>query len=160
MAFAEGKDYLWHLKTNKGLITLRLFQDKAPMHVSSAMFLTLLGFYDGLTFHRVIPGFMAQGGCPDGSGSGRVGYMLSGEFDDGASHDSAGTLSAANAGPDTDNSQFFITFAATAHLDGKHTVYGKVVKGENVLKAIEKLGSTGGNTKEKIVIEEATITVK
>lgn len=160
VAFAEGKTYLWHLETNKGLITLRLFDDKAPMHVSNAMYLTLLGFYDGLTFHRVIRGFMAQGGCPDGSGSGRIGYALSGEFDAGAGHDAAGKLSAANAGPDTDNSQFFITFAATAHLDGKHTVYGEVIRGESVLKAIEKVGSTSGATKEKIVIEKATITVK
>ena len=158
--FAKGKDYLWHLQTNQGDLTLRLFPDVAPMHVGNAMYLTLLGFYDGLTFHRVIPGFMAQGGCPDGTGSGRIGYAFGGEFSAAVKHDKAGRLSAANAGPDTDSSQFFITFGTPTDLDGKHTIFGELVRGERTLKRIEKLGSTEGAPSTKIVIEKATVTVE
>ncbi len=158
--FAKGKTYLWTLKTNKGSMTLKLFADSAPMHVGNLMYLTMLGFYDGLTFHRVIPGFMAQGGCPDGSGSGRIGYGFDGEFDGGASHDKGGKLSAANAGPGTDGSQFFITFVETKRLDGKHTVYGEVISGEGVLKKLEKEGTPEGSTQSPLTIEKATLTVK
>ncbi len=159
VAFAKGKTYLWELETNQGAMTLRLFPDAAPMHVANAMYLSLLGFYDGLTFHRVIPGFMAQGGCPDGTGSGRIGYLLEGEFG-GPGHDKAGMLSTANAGPGTDNSQFFITFRATKDLDGKHTVFGELIKGEATLEKIEKLGTKDGPTTKPVVIEKATVVVK
>lgn len=158
--FVDGKTYLWHLETNQGLITLRFFPDDAPMHVSNAIYLTLLGFYDGIIFQRVIPGFMAQGGCPDGSGGGQIGYRMDGEFEGDATHTSLGILSAANSGPGTDSSHFFITFRATPDLDGKHTVYGVMTKGEAALKKMEKLGSASGKTSGRIVIEKATVTVE
>ena len=158
--FAKGRRNHWVLETNQGTIKLKLYPDIAPMHVSSVIYLTELGYFDGLVFHRVIPGFMAQGGCPNGSGSGDPGYLISGEFDDDTKHDRAGLLSAANRGPDTDGSQFFITFGPASHLDGKHTVYGEVVEGMDALKKIEKLGSAGGGTSARIVIEKATITAE
>ena len=130
------------------------------MHVSNAIYLTLLGFYDGLNFHRVIPGFMAQGGCPDGTGSGRPGYEFDGEFDDDVKHDEGGMLSTANSGPGTDSSQFFITFKAAKHLDGKHTIFGKLVKGEAALKKIEKLGTQDGPPTAKILIDKATFAIE
>ncbi len=160
VAFSKDRKYFWNFETSEGPLRLRFYPDVAPMHVSSQIYLTELGFFDGLTFHRVIPGFMAQGGCPSGSGSGHPGYKYDGEFDDGAKHDRAGILSAAHSGPGTDGSQFFITFGPASHLDGKHTVYGELVAGEKTLKMIEKLGSSGGPTKKTITIEKATISVE
>ena len=160
VGFAPKRKYLWSLETSEGTIEIRFFPDVAPMHVSSMIYLTELGFFDGLTFHRVIPGFMAQGGCPAGTGSGDPGYKFAGEFDDAVTHDKAGILSMANAGPGTDGSQFFITFKATKHLDGKHTVFGEVVDGMRTLEKMEKLGSSSGSTSKRIVIEKATIRVE
>jgi peptidylprolyl isomerase len=158
--FTEGKDYFWELQTSQGLLTIKLLTDSAPMHVSSTVYLTQLGFYDDLTFHRVIPGFMAQGGDPIGSGGGNPGYKYDGEFDGSTSHDDIGILSMANAGPGTDGSQFFITFKPTPFLDGKHTIFGKVVSDlENSLTKIEALGSRSGRTKEEIKIIKATIRI-
>jgi cyclophilin family peptidyl-prolyl cis-trans isomerase len=128
--------------------------------VSSAIYLTRLGFYDGTIFHRVIPRFMAQGGDPTGTGRGGPGYKYDGEFDSSVKHDKPGVLSTANSGPGTDGSQFFITFVATPHLDGKHTIYGTVVEGMDTVKALEKAGGRGGKTKEKLMIESATISVQ
>ncbi|TYK65142.1 peptidylprolyl isomerase [Colwellia echini] len=160
LTFTEGKDYFWELKTNQGNITIKLLTDTAPMHVSSTIYLTKLGFYNDLTFHRVIPGFMAQGGDPTGTGSGNPGYKYNGEFDDKATHDTAGTLSMANAGAGTDGSQFFLTFTPTPFLDGKHTVFGKIISGsEQSLTNIENLGSRSGKTKEPIIINNASIRV-
>ena len=159
-AFTKTKSYFWILDTNRGRMKLRLFPDVAPMHVTSTIYLTELGYYDGLIFHRVIPGFMAQGGCPDGSGSGGPGYSYDGEFARTAKHDRAGILSMAHSGPGTDGSQFFITLGPTPHLDMKHTVFGAVVEGMETLREIEKLGSSGGATKERIVIEKAAIEVE
>jgi cyclophilin family peptidyl-prolyl cis-trans isomerase len=133
--------------------------DVAPVHVSSTIFLTRLGFYDGLAFHRVITGFMAQGGCPLGTGTGGPGYQYAGEFDKKAKHDRPGLLSMANAGPGTDGSQFFLTFVPTPWLDGKHTVFGEVTEGIDALKALEKRGSESGKTREPLSIQKATITV-
>lgn len=158
--FTENKNYFWHLETTQGDITLKLFTDSAPMHVSSTIYLTNLGFYDDLTFHRVIPGFMAQGGDPKGSGRGNPGYSYQGEFTGDTSHDKAGILSMANAGPGTDGSQFFITFKPTQFLDGKHTVFGEVVEGSDTLAKMESLGSRRGKTKDKISIIKASILVK
>ena len=118
------------------------------------------GFYDGVVFHRVIPGFMAQGGDPTGTGTGGPGYQYAGEFAGGAKHDKAGMLSMANAGPNTDGSQFFLTFVETSYLDGKHTVFGETVKGTDTLKALEAAGSASGKTKEKLEITKATIRVE
>lgn len=158
--FTQGKDYFWELTTNQGHITIKLFTDSAPMHVSSTIYLTKLGFYDDLTFHRVIPGFMAQGGDPIGNGRGNPGYKYDGEFDGDIGHGEAGTLSMANSGPGTDGSQFFITFKPTAFLDGKHTVFGKIVTdAEGSLAKIEALGSRRGKTKEVVKIIKATIRV-
>ncbi len=156
--FPEGATYFWNLKTNKGDITVSLMPNVAPMHVTSTIYLTLLGFYDGLIFHRVIPGFMAQGGCPLGRGTGGPGYQYQGEFDRSVRHDRPGLLSMANAGPGTDGSQFFLTFVPTPHLDGRHTIFGEVTAGLETLKALEALGSRSGATSERLVIEKATIT--
>ena len=104
LTFTQGKDYFWELQTNQGNLTIKLFADAAPMHVSSTIYLTKLGFYDGLTFHRVIPGFMAQGGDPLGNGQGNPGYKYDGEFDGEAGHNEPGMLSMANAGFSTDGS--------------------------------------------------------
>lgn len=160
VSFTAGKTYLWVLDTNKGPIEVRLLADTAPMHVTSTIYLTNLGFYDGLIFHRVIPGFMAQGGDPNGTGTGGPGYEYDGEFKGGAKHDKPGMLSMANAGPGTDGSQFFLTFVPTNYLDGKHTVFGETVKGAETLKALESAGSQSGRTKEKLEITKATIRVE
>ena len=160
LTFTKGKDYFWELETNQGPLTIKLFTDSAPMHVSSTIYLTQLGFYDDTIFHRVIPGFMAQGGDPTGTGRGYPGYKYEGEFDGTTSHNEAGILSMANAGPGTDGSQFFITFKPTPFLDGKHTIFGKVVNGlETTLAKIEELGSRSGRTSDKVSIIKATIRV-
>lgn len=160
MNFDEKKDYFWILETNKGLIKLKLMPDVAPMHVTSTIFLTKKGFYDGLTFHRVIPGFMAQGGCPLGTGTGGPGYQYEGEFNDTVKHDKPYLLSMANAGPGTDGSQFFITFVPTPGLDGKHTIFGSVEEGQDVVKKLEEAGSSSGKTKEPLIINRARIEEK
>ncbi len=125
---------------------IRYFTDTAPMHVSSGIYLSRLGFYDGLNFHRIIPGFMAQGGCPTGSGRGNPGYFMAGEFKGNRKHDKAGILSTANTGrPNSEGSQFFLTFGPTRSLDGKYTIWGEVVEGQATLKALAKLGSSANN---------------
>ena len=113
-----------------------LFADKAPKTVNNFVFLARDGFYDGVTFHRVIPGFMAQGGDPTGTGRGGPGYRFEDEFHPDLRHDRPGILSMANAGPNTNGSQFFITFVPTPHLDGAHAVFGAVVEGMDVVNAI------------------------
>jgi len=158
--FDPGKTYVWVLDTTKGPIEIKLRPDVAPMHVTSTIYLTRLGFYDGVLFHRVIPGFMAQGGDPLGTGTGGPGYSYAGEFSPNAQHDKPGILSMANAGPNTDGSQFFITFVPTAYLNGKHTVFGEVTKGMDSLKGLEAAGSESGRTKEKLEIKKATIRVQ
>ena len=161
LGFTPGRKYFWLLETSEGPLRLRLRPDVAPMHVSSTIYLTELGYYDGLVFHRVIPGFMAQGGCPLGNGTGSPGYKFAGEFDRSARHDRPGVLSMANAGPGTDGSQFFITFRPTPELDDKHTVFGALVEGQGTLKKLEALGSPGAGTpKKRLVIEKATIEVE
>ena len=137
--------------TTLGEITCELFRDQAPVTVQNFVGLaegtkefvdpqtrqrSKRPFYDGLTFHRVIPKFMIQGGCPLGSGTGGPGYVIKDEFVAGLKHSSPGMLSMANAGPDTGGSQFFITLAPTPWLDGKHTIFGKVVKGMDVVQSI------------------------
>jgi peptidyl-prolyl cis-trans isomerase B (cyclophilin B) len=159
-AFADAHDYFWRLQTSKGEIVIRLMPDVAPMHVTSTIYLTELGFYDGLTFHRIIPGFMAQGGCPQGTGRGGPGYQYAGEFKPDVKHDRPGLLSMANAGPNTDGSQFFLTFVPTPHLDGRHTIFGEVVEGMATLQALEAVGSRAGAPSERVVIERAVIEVE
>ena len=158
LEFTKGRSYFWVLETSEGPMRIRFLPDVAPMHVSSTIYLTELGFYDGLVFHRVIPGFMAQGGCPIGKGTGNPGYKYSGEFDSSVRHDKPGLLSMANAGPGTDGSQFFILFKPARHLDGKHTIFGELVEGQGTLKKLEAQGSKpNGTPKKKMVIEKATI---
>lgn len=120
------------IKTNKGDIKLDLFADKTPVTVASFVNLAKQGFYKDLSFHRVIPNFMIQGGCPIGTGTGNPGYRFEDEFDAELKHDKPGVLSMANAGPGTNGSQFFITHIATPHLDGKHTVFGEVQSGSDM----------------------------
>ena len=115
------------MRTNKGDIKLHLFADKAPITVANFVNLANRGYYDGLSFHRVIPDFMIQGGCPQGSGTGGPGYRFEDECTPELTHDTPGILSMANAGPGTNGSQFFITHIPTAWLDGKHTVFGSVI---------------------------------
>jgi peptidyl-prolyl cis-trans isomerase B (cyclophilin B) len=160
MTFDSDKDYFWILETSKGLIRVRLMPDVAPMHVTSTIFLTKKGFYDGITFHRVIPGFMAQGGCPLGTGSGGPGYSYEGEFKPNVKHDRPYLLSMANAGPGTDGSQFFLTFKATPWLDGKHTIFGEIVSGQDVMKKLEAAGTPKGTPKERLLIIKAHIEEK
>ena len=157
--FDAGRSYYANMNTNKGPVRIKLLPDVAPMHVTSFIYLSRMGFYDGLAFHRVIPGFMAQGGCPLGTGTGGPGYKYTGEFKEGVKHDRGGLLSMANAGPGTDGSQFFLTFVATPWLDGKHTIYGEVTD-MATLKKIEPLGSRSGQTSEPISIESVTIEVE
>jgi len=145
------------LETNQGAMKIRLMPDVAPNHVRNVMYLTELGFYDDLTFHRVITGFMAQGGCPEGTGMGGPGYRFAGEFSPNARHDRRGLLSMANAGPGTDGSQFFITFTPTPRLDDNHTIYGEVVEGHPTLEALESRGSGKGETAEPLMLIKASI---
>ncbi|MCA0198839.1 MAG: peptidylprolyl isomerase [Proteobacteria bacterium] len=121
--------------TARGPIRVELLPDQAPLTVANFVNLARHGFYDGLDFHRVIPDFMIQGGCPEGSGRGGPGYRFEDETGNGVRHE-RGVLSMANAGPNTNGSQFFITHVATPWLDGKHTVFGKVVEGLDVVDAI------------------------
>ena len=160
LTFTKDKKYVWVLDTNKGTIKITLKPDVAPMHVSSTIYLTTLGFYDGLVFHRVIQGFMAQGGDPLGTGTGGPGYQYDGEFADSAKHDKPGILSMANAGPGTDGSQFFLTFVPTPHLNGRHSIFGEVTDGMDVLKKLEAAGSGSGKTSEPLSITKATIAVQ
>ncbi|MEX1023946.1 MAG: peptidylprolyl isomerase [Planctomycetota bacterium] len=159
--FEEGKRYLWHLDTTEGPITIELMPDVAPRHVSCTLFLTRLGFYDGLAFHRVIKGFMAQGGCPLGNGRGHPGFQYAGEFSPDVRHDRPGLLSMANAGAGTDGSQFFLTFVPTPHLDDKHTIFGAVTGAESfaTLKKLESFGSAQGGTSKPLAIQTATVSV-
>jgi cyclophilin family peptidyl-prolyl cis-trans isomerase len=133
MQIDPKKRYTATLRTPPGDIFIELFADRAPRTVNNFVVLARDKFYDGVTFHRVIPGFMAQGGDPTGSGSGGPGYRFADEFHPALRHDVPGVLSMANAGPNTNGSQFFITFAATPHLDGRHSVFGRVVKGLDAL---------------------------
>jgi len=128
--------YQAHIETEIGTITVRLFAERAPRTVNNFAFLAREGFYDGTIFHRVIKDFMAQGGDPTGTGTGGPGYRFEDEFHRELVHDKPGILSMANAGPNTNGSQFFITYAGTPWLDHKHTVFGEVIDGMEVLSAI------------------------
>jgi peptidyl-prolyl cis-trans isomerase B (cyclophilin B) len=136
--------------TNKGEIRIELFADKTPKTVANFEKLAGEGFYDGLAFHRVIDNFMVQGGCPQGTGTGGPGYTFEDEFDPELRHDAPGILSMANAGPNTNGSQFFITHGPQPHLDGKHSVFGRVLdNGQEIVNAIKQ-----GDTIEKLDISD------
>jgi len=143
---SANHDLQANIVTGRGTIHLRLFADQAPMTVANFVNLAQRGYYDGLTFHRVIPEFMIQGGCPEGSGRGGPGYRFEDEIVPTLKHDKAGVLSMANAGPGTNGSQFFITHVPTPWLDGKHTVFGQILSGEDraIVDSVrqgEKIGS-------------------
>lgn len=135
------------IETSKGVIRLELHEDRVPKTIANFEKLAGDGFYDGLLFHRVIPDFMIQTGCPQGTGSGGPDYQFEDEFDDSLRHDRAGILSMANAGPNTNGSQFFITHGPTPHLDNLHSVFGVVLEGQDVVDAIEQ-----GDTMEKVSV--------
>ena len=145
------------LNTSEGAIELELYPDEAPKTVANFEKLASDGFYDGLTFHRVIPDFMIQGGCPLGTGSGGPGYTFEDEFN--AHKVDRGALAMANAGPNTNGSQFFIVTAeATPHLDGKHTVFGRVTAGQDVVDRISEVARDGRDRPlEPVTIESVEI---
>ncbi len=147
MTIDTSKQYTATIETGKGNIVLELFASDVLVTVNNFVFLTREGFYDGTTFHRVIPDFMAQGGDPTGTGTGGPGYKFADEFTE-HTH-VTGALSMANSGPNTNGSQFFITYNPQHHLDGKHSVFGQLVDGMDVLKAI-----VNGDTIVGITIEE------
>ena len=133
-----SKSYSATFTTPHGDFEVQLYADSAPRTVENFVNLANAGYYNGTTFHRVIPGFMAQGGDPTGTGSGGPGYRFEDEFHRSLRHDAAGILSMANAGPNTNGSQFFITHGPTPHLDGVHSVFGKVVKGMDIVLSIRE----------------------
>jgi len=136
MKIDPQKKYTATLDTDKGMIVLELFADKTPKTVNNFVFLAREGFYDGTIFHRVISDFMAQGGDPTGTGTGGPGYRFADEFHPSLKHNKGGIFSMANAGPGTNGSQFFITHVPTPWLDGKHSIFGQVVQGMDVLLSI------------------------
>lgn len=138
------------MKTNKGTINLNLFADKTPVTVASFVNLAQRGFYNNLAFHRVIPDFMIQGGCPQGTGTGGPGYRFEDEFDPSLKHNKPGILSMANAGPGTNGSQFFITHVVTDWLDNKHSVFGEVA-GSADMDVVNSIGQ--GDKIESVTIE-------
>jgi peptidyl-prolyl cis-trans isomerase B (cyclophilin B) len=149
MQIETNKTYTVTVDTNKGLIELELYAQHAPKTVNNFVFLAKEGFYDGVSFHRVIPDFMIQGGDPTGTGSGGPGYKFEDEVRENPLTHERGVISMANAGPNTNGSQFFITHSPQAHLNGKHTVFGKVVKGLDVVDEIR-----GGDTMQRVTILE------
>jgi cyclophilin family peptidyl-prolyl cis-trans isomerase len=153
------KSYSARFKTERGEIVCELFAADAPLTVENFANLARAGFYDGTTFHRVIPGFMAQGGDPTGTGTGGPGYSFGDELSVKRRHDGPGVLSMANAGPNTNGSQFFLTFGPTPHLDGRHTVFGRVTSGLDVLSSIRERDPTSdrkpGDRIDTIEIEES-----
>lgn len=145
-------------RTNQGSFKVELFEDKAPATTGNFIILAEKGFYEGVVFHRVIDGFMIQGGDPTGTGRGGPGYQIPDEFGPGLQHDSEGILSMANAGPNTGGSQFFVTLAPTPWLDRKHAVFGKVVEGLDVVRRIGKVETAQGNRPvEPVVMEEVKV---
>jgi cyclophilin family peptidyl-prolyl cis-trans isomerase len=137
-ALDTTKSYTARFRTERGEFVVELAADRAPRTVENFVNLARSGFYDGTTFHRVISGFMAQGGDPTGTGTGGPGYQFSDEFHPELRHDAPGVLSMANAGPGTNGSQFFITFGPTPHLDDRHSVFGKVVEGMEVVRSLRE----------------------
>lgn len=136
MQIDPKKKYTARMETDKGTMVIELFADKTPVTVNNFVFLSREGYYDGVIFHRVIANFMAQGGDPTGTGRGGPGYKFQDEFHPSLKHNKQGILSMANAGPGTNGSQFFITHLPTPHLDNRHSVFGQVVEGLDVLMSI------------------------
>jgi peptidyl-prolyl cis-trans isomerase B (cyclophilin B) len=150
MQIDPKKSYRAVIETNRGTIELDLYPQYAPRTVNNFVFLAQQGFYDGVTFHRVISNFMIQGGDPTGSGRGGPGYRFEDEFQGNPLKHETGVISMANAGPNTNGSQFFITHAPQPHLDGRHTVFGRVTKGQSTVNAIRQ-----GDAMIKVTISAA-----
>ncbi len=148
MTIDVKKNYTAIIETEKGNIVLELFAKDVPMTVNNFVFLARDGFYNNSSFHRVIPGFMAQGGDPTGTGTGSPGYKFADEFSE--HKHNTGTLSMANSGPNSNGCQFFITYAPQPHLDGKHSVFGQLIEGMDILNSIES-----GNAIKRITIQES-----
>jgi peptidyl-prolyl cis-trans isomerase A (cyclophilin A) len=175
-AALEGQPLFVTLKTNHGDVVLRLFSKEAPKTVANFVGLAsgqkafkdpatgqtaTRPFYDGLTFHRVIPGFMIQGGDPEGSGMGGPGYRFEDEFGGGRTFDRAGLLAMANAGPGTNGSQFFITLGPTPHLTGRHTLFGEVVRGQEVVERIAGVPTDGRDRpREPVVMQKVLVSAE
>ncbi len=146
--------------TNKGVFVAEMFEDKAPLTTKNFIDLTEKGFYDGVIFHRVIDGFMIQGGDPTGTGMGGPGYHIKDEFGEGLKHDDEGILSMANAGPNTGGSQFFINLAPTPWLNGHHAIFGKIVEGMDVVRLIGVVPTDFRDRPREAVIMEKVEVVK
>lgn len=158
MVIDPENEYEAVIRTQKGDMLVSLFAEDAPKTVNNFVFLANQGFYDGVSFHRVLDGFMAQGGDPSGTGRGGPGYQFEDETDNGLTFDRRGLLAMANAGPNTNGSQFFVTFVPTPHLNGKHTIFGEVVEGEEVLSQLTRRqpgAATPADVIERIDIYEA-----
>lgn len=156
-----NKSYRVVMRTSCGEIELELFDDQAPKTVNSFLFLVRKGFYDGLTFHRIIKGFMVQGGDPKGTGTGDAGYKFEDEIVESLKFDQVGLLAMANSGPATNGSQFFITAGEASHLNGKHTIFGKVIAGMDVVRALNGLATDADDKPTQTAyINEITIIEK
>ena len=159
MTIDVNKQYLATFKmANGGEFVVQLFPDKAPKTVNNFVFLARQGFYDGTTFHRVLDGFMAQGGDPTGTGMGGPGYEFEDEFNEDLTFDKPGLLAMANSGPNTNGSQFFITYVPTPHLNGLHTIFGEVIEGMDVVNAITRRDPDQNPDFQGDAIETITIT--
>ncbi len=160
MEIDPNKKYTARMETDKGTMVIELFADKTPNTVNNYAFLSRQGFYEGVMFHRVIENFMVQGGDPTGRGAGGPGYKFEDEFHPSLKHEKPGVLSMANAGPNTNGSQFFITHVPTPWLDGKHSVFGQVIEGMDVLMSIAPRDPMRpeypGVYIQKVTIEEST----
>jgi peptidyl-prolyl cis-trans isomerase B (cyclophilin B) len=157
MQIDPKKEYTAIMDTSCGRIELELFADRTPVTVNNFVFLAREGFYDGLTFHRVIPDFVLQGGDPKGDGTGGPGYQFDDEIVKRLKFSEPGLLAMANSGKDTNGSQFFITTGQPKHLNGLHTIFGRVTDGRDVVREIEALGSPEGTTSARIYIERVRI---
>lgn len=157
LAQTASKELTATIKTSMGDIEVKLFPDKAPVTVSNFVNLARSKFYDGLIFHRVIPGFMIQTGDPLGNGTGGPGYSFADEFGPGLKHDKPGILSMANSGPNTNGSQFFVTVAPTPHLDAKHSIFGEVIKGQEVANSISTAKAKSDKPEVDVKIVSITI---
>jgi cyclophilin family peptidyl-prolyl cis-trans isomerase len=159
MQIDPKKKYTARMETDNGTMVIELFADKTPVTVNSFVFLAREGFYDGVIFHRVIGNFMVQGGDPTGTGRGGPGYRFQDEFHPSLKHSKRGILSMANAGPGTNGSQFFITHGPTPHLDNRHSVFGQVIEGEDVLMSIPERDPSNVNAPAvkiiRVTIEES-----
>lgn len=153
----SAKELKFRIKTTMGAIEGKLFHEKAPVTVSNFVELARKGFYNGIVFHRVIPKFMIQTGDPKGNGSGGPGYSFKDEFHKDLKHSKPGILSMANAGPNSNGSQFFITVAPTPHLDNRHSVFGEVTKGLDIAKKISEVPTTNDRPKKPVKMEKVEI---